>query len=91
MLKTTNEDNLSQRIRYRFSEHETIDQLENVLVIDLETYNDQEFAEAYAAALFDVNRLRDWWDRYLIPEEIEIERKYRKHVIAFDNHVGIVL
>ena len=41
-----NEDNLGQRIRYRFPKHETIDQLENVFVFDLETYNDQEFAEA---------------------------------------------
>ena len=44
-----NENNLKQRIRYRFPKHEMIDQLENVFVFDLETYNDQEFAEAYAA------------------------------------------
>ena len=45
-----NENKIKQRIRYRFPKHETIDQLENVFVFDLETYNDQEFAEAYAAA-----------------------------------------
>ena len=54
-----NEDNLKQRIRYRFPKYEKIDQLENVFVFDLETQNDQEFAETYAAGLYDVNRLRD--------------------------------
>ena len=44
-----NENNLKQRIRCRFSKHETIDQLESVFVFDLETHNDQEFAAAYAA------------------------------------------
>ena len=58
-----NENNLKQRIFYRFPKHETIDQLENVFVFDLETHNDEEFAEAYAAGLYDVNRLRDKWDR----------------------------
>ena len=56
-----NEINLSQRIRYRFPKHEKIEQLEYVFVFDLETYNDQKFAEAYAAGLYDVNRLRDRW------------------------------
>ena len=56
-----NENNLKQRIRYRFPEHETIDQLKNVFVFDLETHNDQEFAETYAAGLYDVNRLHDKW------------------------------
>ena len=50
-----------------------IDQLENVFVFDLETYNDQDFAEAYAAGLYDVNRLRDRWDRHLTPDELVIE------------------
>ena len=45
----SNKNNLSQRIRYRFPKHKIIDQLENVFVFDLETYNDQDFAEAYAA------------------------------------------
>ena len=63
-----NEDNLKQRIRYRFPKHETIDQLKNVFVFDLETHNDQEFAEAYAAGLYDVNRLKDKWDRDLTPD-----------------------
>ena len=52
-----------------------IDQLENVFVFDLETYNDQEFAEAYAAGLYDVNRLRDKWDRDLTSDELVTERK----------------
>ena len=42
------EKNLKQIIRYRFPKHETIDHLENVIVFDLETYNGEEFAEAYA-------------------------------------------
>ena len=50
-----NEKNLKRKIRYRFPEHETIDRLENVFVFDLETHNNQEFAGAYAAGLYDVN------------------------------------
>ena len=76
-----NENNLKQRILYRFPKHEPIDQLENVIVFDLETHNDQEFAEAYAAGLYDVNRLRDKWDRDLIPHELMIERE---NVTVFD-------
>ena len=80
-----NENNLKQRIRYRFPKHETIDQLENVFVFDLETHNDQEFAEAYAARLYDVNRLRDKWDRDLTVQEIRTERE---DVIVFDGSTG---
>ena len=42
---------MKQRIRYRFPKNETIDQLENVLIFDLDTYNDQEFADAHVAGL----------------------------------------
>ena len=35
-----NENNLKQRILNSFPKHETIDQLENVFVFDLETQND---------------------------------------------------
>ena len=80
-----NENNLKQRIRYRLPKHETIDQLENVFVFDLETHSDQEFADAYAAGLYDVNRLRDNWDRDLTPDELVIERK---HVTVFDASNG---
>ena len=80
-----NEKNLKQRILYRFPKHETIDQLENVFVFDLETHNDQEFAEAYAAGLYDVNRLRDRWHRDLTLHELVIERKY---VTVFDASNG---
>ena len=80
-----NEDNLKQRIRYRFPKHETIDQLKNVFVFDLETHNDQEFAEAYAAGLYDVNRLKDKWDRNLTPDDLILERK---NVIVFDASNG---
>ena len=41
-----NEKISSQRFRYRFPKHEIIDQVEIVFVVDSETYNDQEFAEA---------------------------------------------
>ena len=58
-----NKKKLKQRIRYRFPKHETIDYLEIVFAFDLETYNEQKFAETYAAGLHDVNRLRDRWDR----------------------------
>ena len=80
-----NENNLKQRIRYRFPKHETIDQLENVFVFDLETHNDQEFAEAYAAGLYDVNRLHDHWHRDLTSDELIIERK---NVTVFDASNG---
>ena len=81
-----NENNLKQRIRYRFPEHETKDQLENVFVFDLETHNDQEFAEPYAAGLYDVNRLRDRWYRDLTSDELPIERG---NVSVFDASNGI--
>ena len=80
-----NENNLKQRIRYRFPKHETIDQLENVFVFDLETHNDEEFAEAYAAGLYDVNRLRDKWDRDLTGDELVIEKQ---NVTVFDSSNG---
>ena len=80
-----NEKNLKQRILYRFPKHEIVDQLENVFVFDLETYNDQEFAEAYAVGLYDVNRLKDCWHRDLTSDELEIERK---HVNVFDASNG---
>ena len=80
-----NENNLKQRIRYRFPKYDPIDQLENVFVFDLETHNDQEFAEAYAAGLYDVNRLRDCWYRDLNSDELIIERK---NVTVFDASNG---
>ena len=80
-----NESIFKKRIRYRFPKHEKIDQLENVFVFDLETYNDQELAETYAAGLFDVNWLRDRWYRDSTPDEIEIETE---HVIVFNKSYG---
>ena len=79
------ENNLKQRIRYRFPRHETIAQLKNVFVIDLETHNEQDFAEAYAAGLYDVNRLRDRWDRDLTSDELETKRE---NVTVFDASNG---
>ena len=76
-----NENNLKQRILYQFPKHEPINQLENVFVFDLETHNDQEFAEPYAAGLFDVNRLKDCWHRDINNIELIIERK---HATVFD-------
>ena len=70
-----NENNLKQRILYRFPKHETIDQLENVFVFDLETHNDQAFAEAYAAGLYSVNRSKDRWHGDLTNNELIIERE----------------
>ena len=69
-----NKNDLKQRIRYRFPKHEAVDQLENIFAFDLETYNDQEFAESYAAGLYDVNRLRDRWNKNLTPDEIVIKK-----------------
>ena len=81
----TNENNLKQRILYRFHKHEPTNELENVFVFDLETYNDQEFAEAYAVGLYDVNGLKDCWYRDLISNELIIERK---NVNVFDSSNG---
>ena len=53
----------------------------NVFVFDLETINEQEFAESYAAGLYDMNRLRDQWDRDLTPDEIATKKD---SVIVFD-------
>ena len=80
-----NDNNLKQRIRYRFPKHETTDQLEKVFVFDLETHNDQEFAEAYAAGLYDVNRLREKWDRDLTPDELKSEKE---NISVFDASNG---
>ena len=73
-----NKNKLKQRIRYRFPKHETMDQLENVLVIDLETCINQESAEE--SGLYDVNRSGDRWNRDLTPDEIVIEKD---NVIVF--------
>ena len=72
---------MKHRSRYRFPKHETRNHLEKVFVFDSETHNDQEFAEAYAAGLYDVNRLRDKWDRDLTFVEIAIEKE---NVTVFD-------
>ena len=56
-----------------------------MFVFDLETHNDQEFAEAYAARLYDVNRLKDKWHRDLTPLELETERE---NVTVFDGSYG---
>ena len=80
-MKKINENNSKQRIRYKSRKQETIDQLENVFVFNLETHNDQGFAAAYAAGLYEVTRLRDWWDRDITVQEIETKRK---NVTVFD-------
>ena len=84
-VKKINENNLKQRIRYRFPKHETIGQLENVFVFELKTHNDQEFAEPYAAGSYDVNRLRDRWYRDLTSDELPIEKQ---NVTVFDASNG---
>ena len=55
-----------------------------MFVFDLDTYNDQEFAEAYQG-LYNVNRLRDRWDRDLTPEQVLTEKDI---VIVFDGYNG---
>ena len=80
-----NENNLKERVLYRFHKHEIIDQLENVFVFDLETHNDQEFAEAYGVGSYNVNRSRECWHRDLNSNELVIERK---NVTVFDSSIG---
>ena len=70
-----NEKIIVQRIRYRFPQDKTRDQLDNVFVFDLETHKNQESAEAYAAGLYDATRLRDSWDREVTSDEKVIEKK----------------
>ena len=85
MLEKNERKNLKQRIRFRFPKHETIDQLENVFVFGLETYEDHELAESYAAGLYNVNCSRDRWDVDLTPDEIVTEKD---NVIVFDGFNG---
>ena len=66
---------ISQRIRSRLPKHETVDQLEKVFVFGFETCNDQEFTESYAAGIYNVNGLRDSWDRDLCPNETNTEKE----------------
>ena len=80
-----NEDILSQGNLHRNPKLETIGQLEKVFVFDSETYNDQDFAEAYAARLYDVNRLRDRWVEDFTLDEILTEQD---SVIVFDGSNG---
>ena len=77
----TNKDSSSQRFHYRFPKHESMDQLEKVFVIDLETYNAAKTAEAYAVVLYNANRLPDTWNKNLTPKEVETERD---NVVVFD-------
>ena len=80
-----NENNLKQRIRYGFPKYETMDQLENAFVFDLEKCNNQDFAQAHAAGLYDENRLQDKWHRDLSPDEIVTEKD---NVIVFNASNG---
>ena len=52
-----------------------------MFVFDLETCNDQELAEAYAAGLYDVNCLRYRWNRDLTADEVVTEKD---NVTVFD-------
>ena len=70
-----NENNFLQRNCYRFPMHETIDQPEYAFIFDLETYNDQELAEAYAVGFYEMNYLRDHWVRDLTLKEIKPKKK----------------
>ena len=81
-----NENKVKQTSRYRFPKHETIDQLENVFVFDLETYNDQEIAEAYSAGLHVVNPLRHKWDRNLTGQERKTERENKIYFNGSDGN-----
>ena len=56
-----------------------------MFVFHLETYNDQELAETYAAGVYDVNRLRDKGDRDLTSDELETETE---NVTVFDGYCG---
>ena len=46
-----------------------------MFVCGFETYNDHDFAGAYAAFFYDANRLRDRWDKGLSHEETDVKTK----------------
>ena len=73
--KKINEDVLTQRFYYRFPDQGVVDQLENVFVFDIETYNQNENAETYEASFYEENCLREMWKRELTPDE---KKRYRK-------------
>ena len=56
-----------------------------MFLFHLEIYNDQEFAKSYAAGLYDVNRLRNRWDRDLTSDETVTEKH---NVVVFDASNG---
>ena len=60
---------------------ETIDQLNYFSVIDVKTYNDQEFAEAYGSGLYDLNHSGETWDTDITPDEM---MKEKDNITAFD-------
>ena len=50
-----------------------------------ETYKDQEFAEAFASGIYDVNRLRGKWNRDLTGDKLRVEKD---NVTVFDGSNG---
>ena len=52
-----------------------MEQLEIVFVFNLKTYNKKEDATPYRAGLYNVNRLREVWNRDLTPDGKAIEKK----------------
>ena len=60
-----NEENLSQRKCYIFPKADELDQLKNVFVFNLQTYNGQKYAKAYASGLFDVRSFCQVRNRHL--------------------------
>ena len=46
-------------------------------------YNEKEYATPYAAGLYDLNRLRNMWNKDLTHEEIETKKE---NVIVFDQY-----
>ena len=56
-----------------------------MFVLDLQTHNNQKFAEAYTARFFDKNRLRDRRDGELTTDELVIEKE---NVTVFNGSNG---
>ena len=81
-----NENNLKGRIRFRLPKHESIDHFENEFMFDIETQNNQEFAEADAGGLYDENCWRDKWDIDLTVQEMKTERENVSVFIGSDGN-----
>ena len=73
--KKMNQGTPSQRFRYYFPRQDMVDQIENVFVFGLDTFNEEEYAQLNAICLNIVYRVREEWKLDSTPEETNFEKK----------------